>query len=189
MRPPVRCAGHGNLRRANLRLIATAAHCHRASGRCDAAVGCEMQHRSETESDRQAVVPVVESAARPREATRGSGALLARLFQRRPKDRRASPRRVVQLSAVIVTNDFKGAIHCRVQNLSQGGAGLRVPECLVLPSTFWLIVVPEGQAYAATTAWRRFPNVGVSLGEPVDLHEATTTAARTLRTLWLAVAK
>jgi hypothetical protein len=146
-----------------------------------------MQDRSESQSGWQELVPVLEGAARGRETSRGAGAMLARLFHTRPEDRRASPRRPVQLSALIVTNDFKGAIHCRVEDVSRGGAGLRVAECFVLPSAFWLIVVSEGQAYAAKTAWRRYPNVGVSLGEPIDLKEPTTAAGHGLSSLWRSV--
>ncbi|MFI4974552.1 MAG: hypothetical protein ACHP84_08440 [Caulobacterales bacterium] len=103
------------------------------------------------------------------------------------KDQRTSARRRVLLSALIVNKDFKAMVRCRVDDVSDRGARLKVPDCFVLPPNFWLIAVSAGLAYEAKTIWRRFPSVGVSVGEPIDLDEPLTRAGRRLRTFWVSV--
>jgi hypothetical protein len=103
-------------------------------------------------------------------------------------DQRASPRRRVLLSALVVKPDFSGMFRCGVHDVSDHGARLKIPNGLLLPSEFWLVATSAGLAYEARTIWRRYPSVGVSVGEPVDLHDPTTRAGRRLRTLWMTVA-
>jgi len=103
-------------------------------------------------------------------------------------DQRASPRRRVLLSALVVKPDFSGLFRCGVHDVSDHGARLKIPNGLLLPSEFWLVATSAGLAYEAQTVWRRYPSVGVSVGDPVDLHDPTTRAGRRLRTLWMSVA-
>lgn len=102
-------------------------------------------------------------------------------------DQRRSPRRRVLLSALVVKSDFGGIFRCGVHNVSDNGARLKIPGGLLLPAEFWLIATSSGLAYEAKTVWRGYPNVGVSVGEPIDLHDPTTRAARRLRSLWMSV--
>lgn len=76
---------------------------------------------------------------------------------------------------------------CGVHDVSDGGARLKLPEGILLPTQFWLIASSAGMAYEAETVWRRYPGVGVSVGEPLDLHDPTTRNARRLRALWMSV--
>ncbi len=103
------------------------------------------------------------------------------------EDQRASPRRRVLLSALVIRRDFSGLFRCGVHDVSENGARLKIPEGMLLPSEFWLIATSAGLAYEAETVWRGYPHVGVSVGEPIDLHEPTTRAARRLRLLWMSV--
>jgi hypothetical protein len=103
-------------------------------------------------------------------------------------DQRASPRRRVLLSALVVQPDFGGLFRCGVHDVSDNGARLKVPEGLLLPAQFWLVATSSGLAYEAETVWRRYPHVGVSVGEPIDLHDPTNRAGRRLRILWMSVA-
>lgn len=103
-------------------------------------------------------------------------------------DQRASPRRRVLLSALVVKLDFSGMFRCGVHDVSDHGARLKIPTGLLLPSDFWLVATSAGLAYEARTIWRRYPSVGVSVGEPVDLHDPTTRSGRRLRILWMSVA-
>jgi hypothetical protein len=120
--------------------------------------------------------PFLEEAEDRRSADRGAG------------DQRRAPRRRVLLSALVIRPDFDGLFRCGVHDVSDHGARLKIPNGLLLPSQFWLIATSAGLAYEAETVWRRYPNVGVSVGEPLDLHEPVTRAARRLRTLWMSVA-
>ncbi|HEX4180891.1 MAG TPA: hypothetical protein VHY32_08875 [Caulobacteraceae bacterium] len=102
-------------------------------------------------------------------------------------DHRLSPRRRVLLSALVVKPDFGGIFRCGVHDVSDNGARLKIPGGLLLPAEFWLIATSSGLAYEAKTIWRGYPNVGVSVGEPIDLHDPTTRVGRRLRTLWMSV--
>jgi hypothetical protein len=102
-------------------------------------------------------------------------------------DQRRSPRRRVLLSALVVKSDFDGIFRCGVHDVSDNGARLKIPSGLLLPSEFWLIATSSGLAYEAKTVWRGYPNVGVSVGEPIDLHDPHTRAARRLRALWMSI--
>jgi hypothetical protein len=87
----------------------------------------------------------------------------------------------------VVKADFNGLFRCGVHDVSEHGARLKIPNGVLLPAEFWLIAASSGLAYEAKTVWRGYPNVGVSVGEPIDLHEPDTRAARRLRMLWMSV--
>jgi hypothetical protein len=110
-----------------------------------------------------------------------------RRAENRGGDQRVSPRRRVLLSALVVKPDFSGLFRCGVHDVSDHGARLKIPGGLLLPSDFWLVATSAGLAYEARTIWRCYPSVGVSAGDPVDLHDPTTRSGRRLRTLWMNV--
>jgi hypothetical protein len=107
-------------------------------------------------------------------------------FQLSAHDKRSAPRRRVLLSAIVVNREFSTIFRCQVRDVSQTGARLNIPDSLLVPTGFWLIAVSSALGYEATLAWRRYPNVGVSLGEPMNLDEPATRVARRLRNVWLA---
>jgi hypothetical protein len=105
-------------------------------------------------------------------------------FQPLTGEKRAAPRRRVLLSALLVNHEFNTVFRCQVRDVSDQGARLNIPDCFLVPAGFWLIALSSGVAYEAKLAWRRFPSVGVSLGEPIDLEETTTRIGRKLRGVW-----
>jgi hypothetical protein len=111
-----------------------------------------------------------------------------RAQDRGTSDQRLSQRRRVLLSALVVRSDFEGMFRCGVHDVSDSGARLKIPNGHLVPSDFWLVATSAGLAYEAKTIWRGYPNVGVSVGEPIDLHDPATRAARRLRVFWLSVA-
>ena len=113
----------------------------------------------------------------------------AQPFGQRAEEKRGSHRRRVLLTALIVDQGFGNVVRCCVSDVSEHGARLKVPDGMILPSTFWLVAVSAGIAYQATTVWRRFPTAGVSVAEPIDLTEPAAGAGHQLRLLWLAAAK
>jgi hypothetical protein len=125
--------------------------------------------------------PFLEPAPDRRSDDRRSG-------DRRAGEQRAAQRRRVLLSGLIVKTDFGGVFRCGVHDVSDGGARLKIPEGILLPAQFWLIANSAGKAYEAETIWRRYPSVGVSVSEPIDLQDPTTRNGRRLRTLWMTVA-
>lgn len=108
-----------------------------------------------------------------------------RVEDRGTTDQRTSPRRRVLLSALVVRQDFSGLFRCGVHDVSAHGARLKIPNGMLLPAEFWLIATSAGLAYEARTVWRGYPNVGVSVGAPLDLQDPTCRASRKLRTLWI----
>jgi hypothetical protein len=104
-------------------------------------------------------------------------------------DRRA-PRRRVLLTGLVVHTNFSISFRCAIRDRSATGARLRLPGGNMVPPQFWLIEVAEGRAYEATAVWRHYPDVGVTLGAPIDLKPPTLDPdLRRLRTLWVAVAQ
>jgi hypothetical protein len=61
------------------------------------------------------------------------------------------------------------SFRCTIHDRSVSGARLQLPYGIVVPDQIWLVDVADGLAYHATTVWRRCPNVGVTLTDPVDL--------------------
>ena len=99
--------------------------------------------------------------------------------------RRKSRRQRVLLAALIVELESDNVIRCRVDNVSESGARIRLPEPRFLPASFWLIAVTAGLAYRAKTTWRDGDRLGVSVEEPLDLNNALSLVERRLRTFWM----
>jgi len=117
------------------------------------------------------------------------GAAAAHPFQAQTSDKRATPRRRVLLSALLVNQEFNTIFRCQVRDVSDQGARLNIPDCFLVPAGFWLIALSSGVAYEAKLAWRRFPSVGVSLGEPIELEEPTSRIGGKLRGVWLSAVR
>jgi hypothetical protein len=102
---------------------------------------------------------------------------------------RRTPRKRMLLTGLVVRLDQGVSFRCAIRDRSETGARLKLPTGAVAPNTFWLIAVTDGRACEATTVWRRMPDVGVVLGEPIDLTRAVEDLDhRRLRALWLEVA-
>jgi hypothetical protein len=98
--------------------------------------------------------------------------------------RRSSPRRRVLLSAIIVDLEADAVVACRVDNVSDNGARLKLAERRFLPATFWLITLTSGLAFRAKTIWREDDRLGVEVGEPVDLQDPASASERRLQKIW-----
>jgi hypothetical protein len=106
-------------------------------------------------------------------------------FQSPGSEKRTAPRRRVLLSALIVNHELTAAFRCQVRDVSDQGARLNIPDVFLVPAGFWLIATSSGLAYEAKLAWRRHPDAGVSLSEPIDLDEPTSRIGRKLRVMWM----
>ena len=98
--------------------------------------------------------------------------------------RRASRRRRVLLSALVVDLDSELVVGCRVENVSDNGARIKLAERRFVPPTFWLVAVTAGLAYEATTVWREDDRLGVEVAESVDLNDPITREGRLLQKIW-----
>lgn len=99
-------------------------------------------------------------------------------------EKRKLPRRRVLLSALIVSADFSTVYRCRVRDVSEAGAKLDIPAGYPPAAAFWLVALSSGLAYEAKLVWRRYPNVGVQLSEPLDLAETNSRVGQRLRSIW-----
>jgi hypothetical protein len=82
--------------------------------------------------------------------------------------RRAARQRVL-LTALVAYDQVGISFRCTIHDRSASGARLKLPAGMVVPDQLWVVDVADGVAYQATTIWRRYPNVGVSLTDPADL--------------------
>jgi hypothetical protein len=99
--------------------------------------------------------------------------------------RRKTKRSRVILGALIVSPDFKTILPCRIENVSDGGAGIRMPEPRYIPPEFWLIAISAGLAYRAHVAWRTDNRMGVEApSAPRDLHDARSAVEHRLHKIW-----
>jgi hypothetical protein len=102
---------------------------------------------------------------------------------------RREPRHRVLLTGVVAHHDLGVSFRCAIRDRSSLGARLKLPPGLLAPGLFSLIEVAEGYAYEATAVWRAYPEVGVSLANPINLRTAWFDGAqRRLRALWLEAA-
>ena len=99
-------------------------------------------------------------------------------------ERRSAPRRRVLFRGKIVHGPGFTA-ECAIRNLSDTGAGVKLPEHMASPQDFHLIVVRDGVAHRARTQWTRYPHAGVAFESSRDLADAA--APKSLKLLWAAL--
>jgi hypothetical protein len=99
--------------------------------------------------------------------------------------RRTSWRQRVLLSALIFDRNTGSVHQCGLDNVSEGGARIRLADRSVLPPKFWIIACKTGLAYWAEMVWRQDDRLGVSAVEPIDLSDASSLVERRLKAVWL----
>jgi hypothetical protein len=97
------------------------------------------------------------------------------------KDRRRDTRAPVDIDARVLP----GGYLCRIVNLSDGGAMLRIPAG-VLPPVFVLVEWPTGRAHEVQVRWREGPEVGVQFRRSCDLRGMVPSAFVAAKSLWMA---
>jgi hypothetical protein len=103
--------------------------------------------------------------------------------------RRVARRRRVLLSALVVDLDSEAIVSCRVENVSDNGARIKLAERRFLPPTFWLIAVTSGLAFPAKTVWREDDRLGIEAGLSVDLSDPSNHQERRLQKIWMSRAR
>lgn len=103
--------------------------------------------------------------------------------------KRQAPRRRTLMTGLVANDDLGLSFRCAIRDRSAEGARLRLPPGTLVPNRFWLIEATEGLAFDATVMWRQAPEVGVSLGAPVDLKAPMLTDKlhKRLHALWVEV--
>jgi hypothetical protein len=85
--------------------------------------------------------------------------LIFSIYQRQ-MDRRVALRRPVRKAGMI---EFPGgAFSCMVQDLSEAGAALDVPNSIGIPEHFTLKIIEQGGAVRCRSVWRTERQIGVA---------------------------
>jgi hypothetical protein len=80
-------------------------------------------------------------------------------------EHRIDPRRRVLKAARILFNRRFSTVDCVVQNVSQGGACLRVESAVSIPDEFDLSMPNNDEIRACRVAWRKLDRVGVKFSD------------------------
>lgn len=102
-------------------------------------------------------------------------------------DRRTTPRGRVLFGGKILHGQAFTA-DCIIRDLSAAGACVRLSEHEVIPPNLHLIVVRDGMAHKARTAWTRPPFAGLAFESTHDLQVERGLQVERLRQLWMALA-
>jgi hypothetical protein len=78
------------------------------------------------------------------------------------RENRRSPRQLTLKTGAIIDPDDGKRIPCAVLNLSETGAGLLVASTEKTPTTFDLVLDPDGRRRTCTVAWKSATKIGVS---------------------------
>jgi len=74
---------------------------------------------------------------------------------------RKSRRRPADLTAKIVSTQSPSAVSCKIQDISESGASIRVSESHVLPKRFYIVLSHTGMIYEAEVVWVAYAQRGL----------------------------
>ena len=91
------------------------------------------------------------------------------------KERRKSPRRRVLKDGKLIFAHGHSVVDCTIDNMSDGGAHVRIDSSHGLPQEFYLAEASRGIVHKAEVAWRTTAGIGLKLLGTLDdaaAHEA-----------------
>jgi hypothetical protein len=100
-------------------------------------------------------------------------------------DQRAAARRRVLLGAKVVEPDGTFSTDCTIRNMTDAGAGLRLPSSVPVGDSVYLIELRTGATHQVKVEWRRDADLGVSYEKEVQLQPSTDPRVRMLHRLWI----
>jgi hypothetical protein len=101
-----------------------------------------------------------------------------------PADQRAATRRRVLLGAKVVEPDGTFSTDCTIRNVTDAGAGLRIPSSVPVGDNVYLIELRSGITHQVKVEWRRDAEIGVSYAQEVQLETSSDPKVRMLHRLW-----
>jgi PilZ domain-containing protein len=102
-------------------------------------------------------------------------------------EHRAFPRERTLRSAILFYGSNMLEVPCTIRNISEGGAGVKMPSDMPLPDAVWLLEVSSGIAHRCHVIWRRPAEVGLSFFTSENVWSATEPQLLVIRRVWLAV--
>jgi hypothetical protein len=98
-----------------------------------------------------------------------------------PKNQRKSPRRRVLKEGKLIFGKAHLVVDCVIDNMSEGGAHVRITSSHGGPQDFYLVEANRGIIHKAEVAWRTTTGLGLRLVGPLDDAEARAALMRKFR--------
>ena len=96
-------------------------------------------------------------------------------------DRRKSPRRRVLKDGKLIFGQGRSVVDCTIDNMSDGGAHVRLSGSHGLPPEFYLAEASRGIVHKAEVAWRTTAGIGLKLLGTLDDAAAREALPRKFR--------
>ena len=99
--------------------------------------------------------------------------------------KRREHRRRVLLTGRLVHSPAELTVDCAIQDISRGGARVRLGADTMLGDPLYLVDMSHGLAFRARVAWRRENRAGLTFSRYFDLSKPDADAPKILRRLWI----
>jgi hypothetical protein len=97
------------------------------------------------------------------------------------KEQRKSPRRRVYKEGKLVFGKTHCIVDCTIDNMSEGGAHVRLTSSHGVPGEFYLVEASRGIIHRAEVAWRTTTGIGLRLLGPLQDVAAREALMRKFR--------
>jgi len=98
-----------------------------------------------------------------------------------PKNQRRSPRRRVLKEGKLIFGQGHSVVDCTIDNMSEGGAHVRITSSHGVPQDFYLVEANRGIIHKAEVAWRTTTGIGLRILGPLDDAAAREALLRKFR--------
>jgi PilZ domain len=98
-----------------------------------------------------------------------------------PKNQRRSQRRRVLKEGKLIFGKAQSVVDCVIDNVSEGGAHIRITSSHGVPQDFYLVEANRGVIHKAEVAWRTTTGIGLKILGPLDDVAARESLLRKFR--------
>ena len=98
-----------------------------------------------------------------------------------PKNQRRSQRRRVLKEGKLIFGQSHSVVDCVIDNVSEGGAHVRITSSHGVPQDFYLVEANRGIIHKAEVAWRTTTGMGLRLLGPLEDAAAREALLRKFR--------
>ena len=98
-----------------------------------------------------------------------------------PKNKRGSQRRRVLKEGKLIFGKAHSVVDCIIDNVSEGGAHVRITSSHGVPQDFYLVEANRGIIHKAEVAWRTTTGIGLKILGPLEDAAARESLMRKFR--------
>lgn len=98
-----------------------------------------------------------------------------------PKNQRRSQRRRVLKEGKLIFGQGHSVVDCVIDNMSEGGAHVRITSSHGVPQDFYLVEANRGIIHKAEVAWRTTTGIGLKILGPLEDVAAREALLRKFR--------